>query len=261
MGRYVFKYHNRIIHYHTDSDRKRRKRDDINRISTNSQVNERGNQRKRNGDTDNQCCTPTSQEKEHDDDNEEQGINNGFRQTVDGVQNVVGGIDNDTNLHVTRQVLLKPRQCVGHFLGDFYRIGSRLFLNYNHSTLHTIIIGFLRTFFHGIDNTGYITQKDIRPIVCTHHYICQLTGIIKLTFYTQCIGFATNIEVTTGNVLILGSDNGADCFNSQVIGFQFVGVAIYLNLTLRCTTDGDGSDSRNTCQRIYHTVVQYLIKR
>ena len=35
----------------------------------------------------------------------------------------------------------------------------------------------------------------------------------------------------------------------------------YLNLTLRCTTDGDGSDSRNTCQRIYHTVVQYLIKR
>ena len=156
---------------------------------------------------------------------------------------------------------MKPRQRVGHFLGDFYRIGSRLFLNYNHSTLHTIIIGFLCTFFHGIDNTGYITQKDIRPIVCTHHYICQLTGIIKLTFYTQCIGFATNIEVTTRNVLILGSDNGADCFNSQVIGFQFVRVAIYLNLTLRCTTDGDGSDSRNTCQRIYHTVVQYLIKR
>ena len=127
--------------------------------------------------------------------------------------------------------------------------------------MHTIIICFLCTFFHGIDNTGYITQKDIRPIVRTHHHICQLAGIIKLTFHTQRISFTTNIEITTRNVLILGSDNGADCFNSQVIGFQFVRVAIYLNLTLRCTTDGDGSDSRNTCQRIYHTVVQYLIKR
>ena len=260
MGRYVFKYHNRIIHHHTDSDRKRRKRDDINRISTNSQVNERGNQRKRNGDTDNQCCTPTSQEKEHDDDNEEQGINNGFRQTVDGVQNVVGSIDNDTDLHVTRQVLLKPRQCVGYFLGDFYRIGSRLFLNNNHRTLHTIVIGFLCTFFHSIDDSGYITQKDICPIMCTYHYVCQLSGIIELTFYTQRVCFTTDIEVTTGNVLILGADNGTDCFDSQVIGFQFIGVAIDLNLTLRRTTDRHGSDSRNTCQRVYHTVVQYLIK-
>ena len=65
-----------------------------------------------------------------------------------------------------------------------------------------IIIGFLCTFFHGINNTGYITQKDIRPIVCTHHYIFQLAGIIKLTFYTQRIGFTTNIEVTTGNILV-----------------------------------------------------------
>ena len=48
---------------------------------------------------------------------------------------------------------------------------------------------------------------------------------------------------------------------SQVIGFQFIGVAIDLNLTLRRTTDRHGSDSRNTCQRVYHTVVQYLIIR
>ena len=95
----------------------------------------------------------------------------------------------------------------------------------------------------------------------TYHYVCQLSGIIEFTFYTQRVCFTTDIEVTTGNVLILGADNGTDCFDSQVIGFQFIGVAIDLNLTLRRTTDRHGSDSRNTRQRVYHTVVQYLIKR
>ncbi len=261
MGRHVFEHHNRIIHHHTDSNGERRKGDDINRIPTDGQVNERGNQRKRDGNTDNQRCTPASQEEEHDDYHEEQCIHDSFRQTIDGVKDVVGSIDNDTNLHITRQVLLKPRQCIGHFLGDFYRIGSRLFLNNNHSTFHTIVIGFLCTFFHSIDDLSYITQKDICPIMRTYHYICQLAGIIKLTFYTQCVCFTTDIKVTTGDILVLSADNGTDCFDGQMIGFQFIGVAIDLNLTLRRTTDRHGSDSRNTRQRVYHTVVQYLIKR
>ena len=127
--------------------------------------------------------------------------------------------------------------------------------------MHTVIIGFLRAFFYGIDYPGHITQEDVRSIVSTDYDIRQLPGIIELSFHSQRVGFTTDIEVTTGNVLVLRSDNGADGFDGQVVCFQLVRVAIYLNLTLRSTTDGYSSDSRNTRQGVNHTVVQYFVKR
>ena len=95
----------------------------------------------------------------------------------------------------------------------------------------------------------------------TYYDICQLAGIIKLPFHTEGIRLTTDIEVTARNILVFGSDNRADSFNAQVISFQFVRVAIYLNLTLRRTTDRHRSHTGNTCQRVNHTVVQYLVKR
>ena len=157
MRCHVFEYHNRIIHHHTDSNRKGRKRDNINRIPGNSQINKGGNQRKRNRDTDNQGCTPASQEKEHDNDNEQQSIHYGFRQTINRVQDIVRRINNHSQLHVTRQVFLQTGKCLFYLAGNFYRIGTRLFLNNNHSSLHTVVIGFLRTLLYCIDDTGNVT--------------------------------------------------------------------------------------------------------
>ena len=93
-----------------------------------------------------------------------------------------------------------------------------------------------------------------------NHYICQLAGIIKLSFYTQRICLATDIEVTPGNVLIFSPDNGTDRFDTQVVCFQFIGVTVYLDLMLRCTTDRYCTHTGNTCQGIHHAVVQNFIK-
>ena len=88
----IFQYYNGVVHHHTDSNRERRQWNDINRIPGNGQINKWGNQWKRDGDTDNQCCTPTSQEKEYHDYHKQQGIEYRFSQTVDCIQNVIGSI-------------------------------------------------------------------------------------------------------------------------------------------------------------------------
>ena len=75
-------------------------------------------------------------------------------------------------------------------------------LNTIDSLTETIVIGFLCTFFHSIDDSGYITQKDICPIMRTYHYVCQLSGIIELTFYTQRVCFTTDIEVTVEEPMV-----------------------------------------------------------
>ena len=98
-----------------------------------------------------------AQEKEHDNDNEQQSIHYGFRQTINRVQDIVRRIDNHSQLHVTRQVFLQTGKCLFYLAGDFYRIGTRLFLNNNHSSLHTVVIGFLRTLLYCIDDMGNVT--------------------------------------------------------------------------------------------------------
>ena len=55
-------------------------------------------------------------------------------------------------------------------------------------------------------------------------------------------------------------DNGTDRFDTQVVCFQFIGVTVYLDLTLRCTTDRYCTHTGNTCQGIHHAVVQNFIK-
>ena len=58
--RHVFEHHNGIIDYHTDGDRKRRKRDDVQRVSRSRQINKRSDQRNRDCNNDNQCSSPSS---------------------------------------------------------------------------------------------------------------------------------------------------------------------------------------------------------
>ena len=70
-----------------------------------------------------------------------------------------------------------------------------------------------------------------------NHYICQLAGIIKLSFYTQRICLATDIEVTPGMFLFSAPIMELIVSDTQVVCFQFIGVTVYLDLTLRCTTD------------------------
>ena len=148
-----------------------------------------------------------------------------------------------------------------YFPGNLHRVGARLFLNHNHRTLHTVVIGFLRTFLHGIHNPGYVAQVNGSTVIGTHHHIRQFTGIVKLTLHTQGISLIADVEITARYVLVLRTDNGTDCFDTQVVRLQLIGVAVHLDFTLRRTADRHRTHTGNTRQRVYHTVVQYLVKR
>ena len=122
-------------------------------------------------------------------------------------------IHNDAQLHIARQILLQTGQRLLYFPGNLHRIGARLFLNHNHRTLHAVVIGFLRTFLHGIHNPGYVAQVNGSTVIGAHHHIRQFTGIVKLTLHTQGISLIADVEITARYVLVLRTDNGTDCFD------------------------------------------------
>ena len=261
MSSHILQNHNSIVHHITNSNRQTGKWNNIQRPTLcYRQINERGNQWHRNGNTNNYRGAPTPQENKHNQHHKEYGIHNGFRQTVDGIQNIIRCIDNYPQFHVTGKWLLQLRQLFHHLFGNIYRIGSRLFLNNNHGTLHTIIIRFLRTLFHRVYNLCHITQIDRCTVVCTHYNICHLARIFKFSLHTQWIGITTHIKRTSRSIFIFGTDNRTDCFNSQIISIQFIRVTIDIHLSLGCTGNRYSTHTWNTCQRIHHIIIQNLIK-
>ena len=94
----------------------------------------------------------------------------------------------------------------------------------------------------------------------TYHDVLHLFGILELTFHTQRIGIATYIKRTARRIPVFGTDNRADSFYRKVVGIQFIGVAIYIDLTLGGTRNGHRTDTGHTRQGIRHVVIQYFVK-
>ncbi len=152
---------------------------------------------------------------EHDDHNEQQGIHYSLCQTVNRIQDIIGSIDNHSQLHITRQVLLQTRKRFFYLTGNFYRVGTRLLLNHNHGSLHPVIIGFLST-LHRIHDAGHITQEDIRPL-CVPTTISanwrESSNSLPHGGHTSHYRYRSYHR----NILVFGSDNRADSFNAQVM--------------------------------------------
>ncbi|OAV65393.1 hypothetical protein Barb6_02886 [Bacteroidales bacterium Barb6] len=188
VGSNVFQYHNGIIDHHTDGYGEGAERNNVQRVPRCKQISKGGNQRNGDCQNDNEGCPPTSQEKEYDQHHENKSDADGFYQTVYRVQNVGGGIHDDAELHVGRQGFLYFGYFLLHLLGDAYRVGSRLLLDDNHTAAHAVVVGFLCTFFHRVDDAGNVAQVNGLVVAVADYQIEHLAGIGKFALYAQRVG-------------------------------------------------------------------------
>ena len=117
---------NRVIHHHTDRDGERTEGDDIQTRIRHTEVDKRHDEGNRNRDTDNDGSTPFTEEEEHDEHDEEEGVKHRLFEGVDGVLDILRGVVDLLYLHVRRQLFLYLRQCGTHVAADLHGVRSCL---------------------------------------------------------------------------------------------------------------------------------------
>ena len=260
MRGHVLEHHDGIVDHHTDGDRETGQRNHIERTVGNGQVDERGYQRDGNRDGDDEGGAPASEEEEHDYDNEQEGVEHGLGQAADRVLDILRSVGNKADLHVRGEVLLQLGQHLKHLVGDLHRVGTRLLLHYDGGTAHTIGEGHLATLLDGINHFGHIAEVDVATAHRGYDDVLHLLGVAELALYTEGERLVTDVERTTGEVHVLGRDLLADGLDAEVIGLEFHGVTVYINLTFCCTTDRYRTYTWDTSQGVADVVIKYLVE-
>ena len=148
-----------------------------------------------------------------------------------------------------------------YLLGDVDRVGAGLLLYDDRTAADGVRVSLLRALLHGVDHPRHVAQVDVRTADRSDYDALHLSGVLELTLHTQRVRLVTDVEATAGDVAILCADNGADGFDGQVVGLQFGGVAIDLDLALGCTVDRHGAHAGDTRQGVGHIVVEDLVER
>ena len=142
----VLEHDDRIVHDHTDGDGERTERDDIERRIGNRQVDKRHDKGDRNGDTDDECCTPSAEEEEHNEYDEDKGVHDGFFEGVDGVLNGLREVVDLLNLDVGRELFLNTLQLFLDVLTDLDGVGTGL-------------LGDDKTY--GFASVGFLVEREV----------------------------------------------------------------------------------------------------
>ena len=261
MCRDVFEHHDGVVHHHTDCDRKRRERDDVQCRARSEQVYECRHQRYRDGQADDECRPPTSQERHHYDDHEYEGQQHGFGQRVDTVLNLIGTVHDLLDLDVGRKRSLNLGHTFLELLDDIHGIGTRLLLDHDHGTKTTVRTGIHRRLLEGILHLGNLAQQDVAVILARNHKSLQHVAVRKLSVGLDVQRIVADIHRSARNVHVLGRNDVADGFNRKSVGLDLLGIDVYLYLANRLSHKAHRTYTVDTVQDVDQFFVEDLVQR
>ena len=260
MGSHVFQYHDGIVHHHTYRNGQGTEGNNIEGISGYQQIGKRRKKRNRDGQDNDKGRAPSPQKDEYHQHYHDKRNDNGLFQAVHRIEDIIGGIHDNAQFHIGRKSFLDFRQFLQHFLGNVYRIGAGLFLDYDHSALFSVVEGLLRAFLQPVLDSGDIFQINSLAVIMAHHQIQHFIGIGKLFLHPERISIGTYIYGTARSIAVFLRDESGDGLYGYPIGFQLVRIAIYIDLAHGSSRYGYRAHPADPCQRIGHHIVQYFIQ-
>ena len=245
MGGDVLQHHYGIVHHHTDSYGKCRHRNDIQGVTRSEEVNKGCQQGDRDGKYDNDRGLPASEEKEDHKRNDQEGDDDRLYQSVDGIDDLGRRVVDYADLDIGRESLLNLPELLLHITDDIHRIGSRLLLDGNTGSAHSVGIGFLLPFFTAIPQTGHIPEIYGIAVRCADYNVKQLARIREFLLHPQGVRLGPYVDIARRNVLVLCRYNLSYSTDSQSIGLKPGRVAVNLDLT------GRSADHRHCTHSVY----------
>ena len=258
--RNILQNHNSVVHHHTNTDGECRQRYDVDGVTREIEIDKRANERNGDGNHDDDGSPPSTQKKQHNDTDNDQGKQNGFEQTTDGYFHIIRRIHDGLNVNVGRQILLVLWQQLFHCIDDIHSIGSRLFLNHDGSTAPTVCVTFHDIRLNRIVYGGHISQIDALTLADADHHVIQCIAFLYFTLKAQHVGLRTHIEVSGRDVHVFGSNFLSNLFQWNIVGLQLFGDHIHLHFSLGRSGDGNCTYTRYSVKRPGNLVIEDFIQ-
>jgi len=260
MGRDILQHHDGVVDDHTDGDRERRERNDVQRRSRGEEIDERTDQRDGDRHADDERRPPASEEDHHHQHHEDKGVHDGLRERPDGVGDLLRAFENQLHLHVLGQRLLDFGQTLLDFVDDIHGIGARLFLEHHaHAALavHTFVHG---EFFERVADFGHVGEHHRAAPGVRHHDLAQLVAEFELAVGLDVEGVVADVDRAARNIDVLGGDDLAQLLDRQVVGVELGGIDIDLHLAFGRTDNGDGAHAVHAVQHVDQLVVEQFVQ-
>ena len=252
---------NRVIHHHTDRDGERTEGDDIQTRIRHTEVDKRHDEGNRNRDTDNDGSTPFTEEEEHDEHDEEEGVKHRLFEGVDGVLDILRGVVDLLYLHVRRQLFLYLRQCCTHVAADLHGVSTCLLGDDQTHRLTAIGLLVQGEVLDGILDRRYIADEDLLTLRRhSYHEVLDLGGLDVLRTHLHLVLLLRHLDRTRREVEVVRRNDLPHLLQGYAVGIEFLLVDIDIDIAFRRTREGDISDTVNMVQLRHHLVVEDLVQ-
>ena len=227
---YVLQYHYGVVNHHTDGDRKRGHGYDVQGVSGRKKIDQRAQQRDRDGKYDDESRPPSSQEHEDDQHDDQEGDEYGLLERVDRIEDFRGIVHDLGYLDIRWECglyLLDP------LLGgpyDIDRIGTALLLDGDHGRSPAVGVRFLGFLLEAVIHPCHIPEIDHLPEPVTDNDIEQFRRILEFLLNPEGEGFGTDVDASGRDIAVLGRDDLRDSSHAQSIGLELCRVAVYMDL-------------------------------
>ena len=260
MRGHVLQHHDCIVHHHTYRERKRGHRDYVQGAAAGEEVHQRSDEGDGDGEDDDEGGLPASEEDEYHQHDHREGDEYGLDEGVDGVHDLLGGVEYLVYLDVGGQGFLDLLHLLVHSAAHVYGVGAGLLLDDDSRCADAVGVGFLLTLLGAVADDGHIPQEHGLAAVVANYDVEKFGRILELLLHTEGVSVGAYVDVAGGKVAVLGRDYLGDGGYAQVVGLELAGIAVDLDLAGRRTVDADRSHALDSGQRGGHLVVQDLVE-
>ena len=261
VRRHILQDHDGIVHDHTDCNGQCGHRDDVQGVARRKEVHQGSQQGDRDRQDDDQGRFPTAEEDIDHHHNQDEGNHNGPLQGIDGIDDVGRRVHNRRELDVGRQVLLDADHRGLDILDDLDGVVTGLLLDDDLGTADTVGERFLGLLLEAVLDAGDIPKIDGTAAGrIADDQVEQFVRIREFLLDAEGVGLGADIDATARHVAVLGRNHAGQGADGQPVSLQLGRVAIDLDLTLRGTGHGNGTDAADTGERSRHLVVQDLVQ-
>ena len=184
------------------------------------------------GDDDDHRGSPSAEEEEYHDHDEQQGVEHRLLERGDGVADVVGGVDDDSELDVAGQGGLETGEHGHYLLGYLHGVGAALLLDDDHGALLAVVVGLLCALLEGVVDACDVAQVDGAAVGGGDGQVEELAGVGELALYAQGVCVGADVEGAAGGVAVLCADDLGHFLDGDVICFEAAGVGVDVYLAL-----------------------------
>ena len=193
----ILEHHNRIIDHHTDGNGERTQGDDIDRRIGNAQIDKRHNQGDRDSDTDDDRCTPLTEEEQHNQHDEQQRVQHRLLQRVHTVLDVVGEVVDLVDLYVRGELLLNLCQLFAYIVADLHGVGTGLLGDDQTHGLASVGLLVQAQILDSILDGGNVTDEDLLSLRGHgNHQILNLRALDVLASHLHLILLLRHLDGT-----------------------------------------------------------------